>query len=139
MIKRVRAIIIENNKLLSIKRIKLDSCYYIFPGGKVELNESLELALKRECREELGLEIEIEKKISSQRFDRGDIKQLEYFYSCRIVSGELGTGDGPEYDAESNYDGSHEIEWIEISKIDDYDLRPIELAQKVKALTKMKK
>src|SRR3989339_648647 len=112
MIQRVRAIIMDNNKILAIKRIKEDEVYYVFPGGGVEEGEELEEALKRECREELGVEIKIIKNFASERFNRGNIKQMEYFYICEIISGEIGTGNGPEYDVNSNYEGTHSIEWI---------------------------
>jgi ADP-ribose pyrophosphatase YjhB (NUDIX family) len=33
--------------------------YYAQPGGAVEPNETLEEALKRECKEELGFEVSV--------------------------------------------------------------------------------
>ncbi len=128
---RVRAIIIKDNKLLSIKRVKEDCAYFVFPGGKVELTEDFETALKRECQEELGVEVEVGEKLATKRFDREEIKQLEHFYFCKILSGKLGTGDGPEYNINSGYDGSHEIEWLKLEEIDKYDLRPRELALEI--------
>ena len=55
MKRRVRAIIIRGNKLLLIKRIKKTGTYWVFPGGGVEAGETLERALQRECKEELGV------------------------------------------------------------------------------------
>ena len=130
MIQRVRAIIMDNNKILAIKRIKEDEVYYVFPGGGVEEGEELEEALKRECREELGVEIKIIKNFASERFNRGNIKQMEYFYICEIISGEIGTRNGPEYDVNSNYEGTHSIEWIS-DKFQDYDLRPENISSKL--------
>lgn len=59
MLNRVRAIIIKDGKLLTIKRSKQDSVYFVFPGGGVEQGEDLETAMKRECKEELGIEIKV--------------------------------------------------------------------------------
>jgi 8-oxo-dGTP pyrophosphatase MutT (NUDIX family) len=120
----------DNNKILAIKRIKKDEVYYVFPGGGVEEGEELEEALKRECREELGVEIKIIKNFASERFNRGNMKQMEYFYICKIISGEIGTGNGPEYDVNSNYEGIHGIEWIS-DKFQDYDLRPENISSKL--------
>jgi 8-oxo-dGTP diphosphatase len=131
MLNRVRAIIIKDDKLLTIKRSKQDLVYFVFPGGGVEQGEDLETAMKRECKEELGVEIKVIENFTSERFDRGEIEQLEYFYFCDIVSGELGTGDGPEYDVNSDYEGIHEIEWLRINDLLDYDLRPKEVASKL--------
>lgn len=132
MLHRVRAIILKNNQLLTIKREKTDITYFVFPGGGVEPGEGLEEAMKRECKEELGVDVNIVKEFVSERFDRGEIKQLEHFYICDIASGELGTGNGPEYDENSNYEGTHEIEWLNIDdNILNYDLRPKEVVIKL--------
>jgi 8-oxo-dGTP pyrophosphatase MutT (NUDIX family) len=131
MIHRVRAIILKNNQLLTIKRVKTDITYFVFPGGGVETREELREAMKRECKEELGVEVRVIDEFTSERFDQGEIKQLEHFYICEIVSGELGTGDGPEYDDNSDYEGTHEIEWLNISDLGNYDLRPTEVVVKL--------
>src|SRR3989344_5924029 len=59
MIDRVRSVIVKEEKLLLIERVKSGKeTYYVFPGGGVERSDSNpEEALKRECREELGLEV----------------------------------------------------------------------------------
>jgi len=61
----VSAIIRKGNKLLLTKEVLEDGKeYWIFPGGGVKFGENLEEALKREIKEELGMEIEIEKFIN---------------------------------------------------------------------------
>ncbi|OQY92752.1 MAG: hypothetical protein B6D41_08120 [Chloroflexi bacterium UTCFX4] len=52
----VYAIIIEDACVLMLK---MSNGRYYFPGGGIEATESLEEALKREVREELGVEVEI--------------------------------------------------------------------------------
>ena len=49
-----RAVIVDDNKLLLCKRKDRD--YYFLPGGHVEFGEKAEDALKREIKEELGVE-----------------------------------------------------------------------------------
>jgi 8-oxo-dGTP diphosphatase len=58
----VAAIIRNRNKLLLAKEV-LESGRerWIFPGGGVNFGETLEEAVKREIKEELGMEIEVEK------------------------------------------------------------------------------
>lgn len=60
---RVAAIIIEDNKILLIHRIKNGQDYYVFPGGGVKEGETLEEALTREAKEELTLDIKLFKQI----------------------------------------------------------------------------
>ena len=128
---RVRAIIIRNGKILTIKRVKKDLIYFVFPGGGVDKGENFKDAIKRECKEELGVEVEIKEKFDSERFDKGKIKQMEHFYMCDIISGELGTGDGPEYDINSGYEGTHEIEWLNVSGLSSFNLLPNSIKDKL--------
>ena len=127
MPQRVRAIIIVDNKLLTIKRKKEDSVYFVFPGGGVELNESISDALKRECLEELGVEVNVKEKFYSETFN----DQENIFYICEIIGGNLGSGDGPEYSTDSKYKGSYEMTWIDIPDLQKFQLYPEKLKNKL--------
>jgi len=63
MQKRAVAIIIKDRKVLLMHRIKNGKEYFVFPGGGVEEGESLEQAVVREIKEELGLDVKIEKEL----------------------------------------------------------------------------
>ncbi|MDP3882483.1 MAG: NUDIX domain-containing protein [Candidatus Staskawiczbacteria bacterium] len=127
MAKRVRAIIIEGNKILTIKRTKPDIVFWVFPGGGVGEGETNEKALIRECKEELGVEVTV-----TDLFMEADSKipktlgQREYFYFCEIKSGQLGSGNGPEFN-DSSYIGRYDIEWIDIDNLRSIGLRPAEV------------
>lgn len=125
MKKRVRAIIIENGKVLLIHRIRKDTDYWVFPGGGVDENDKDEIsALKRECMEELGVEIADEKFISSEFITLSGKREKHIFYASRIVGGTVGTGRGPEYDGSGRYEGSHVPAWIPLEKLEGEDVRP---------------
>ncbi|MFH1656534.1 MAG: NUDIX domain-containing protein [Candidatus Nealsonbacteria bacterium] len=117
--KRVRAVIIEDDKVLLIHRIKDDREYWVFPGGSVEKGESFEEAVIRETKEELGVDVKIRKVFT--------FTEEEIFYNCEIISGNLGEGQGPEFQSESEYRGEYKIEWISINNIYDYDVFPKEV------------
>ena len=56
----VSALIEKDGKyLLSKETLESGRDLWIVPGGKVEFSETLEAAVKREMKEELGIEIEI--------------------------------------------------------------------------------
>jgi 8-oxo-dGTP diphosphatase len=127
MKERVRAIIINNDKIILIKRVKSEGVYFVFPGGGVEDGENKTEALLREVREELGLDVVIRELVSSLRLDKDKFEQIEYFYLCDVISGTLGTGDGPEFQNNSSYEGSHEVLEISIANLKELNLFPLEI------------
>ena len=60
-----------------------------FPGGKIEPNESLEAALKREIQEELGIDIYVEKFICTTNYDYPSFHLTMHCYLCSIENGEI--------------------------------------------------
>lgn len=122
---RVRLIIIKNNKIILIKRSVEKRVYWVIPGGKVEQNETFEEALVREAEEELNIKIKVNKllvKLNCMKSGLEDYK--EYFYLCKIVSGEPKKGNGPEYQNDTYYKGRYDIEWREIEELDKINLQP---------------
>ena len=55
---RVGAIIIKDNKVLMVKNNRDD--YYYSVGGRIQFGETAEQAVKREVKEELGCEMEVD-------------------------------------------------------------------------------
>lgn len=75
-----------------------------FPGGAMELYESIEEALLREVKEETGLEVGIEKFIGIYskyffKYPNGDSSQsICYFFKCNIVGGDLSIDNKETFD-----------------------------------------
>lgn len=55
----VKAIIIKDNKILTMKGKDDDGFYYLLPGGGQNHGETMVEALKRECLEEIGCNVEV--------------------------------------------------------------------------------
>lgn len=90
-----KAIIIRDGKLLALRMRDEKGPWYLLPGGGVEFGETLHEALRRECREELGVE---PAEIGGLRFVREyisarhefadeepDAHQVEYMFECRLA------------------------------------------------------
>ena len=135
MEKRVssRAIIINDNKLLTMYRRKLLSDgtykeYNVIPGGGVEEGETLEDTVIRELKEEMCVDI----KVLNYLGYREDEKSIEHYYKCEIVSGELKVGgEESKKNSETNY---YEIKYIDIDKLEDYDVYGIECIKKANVM-----
>lgn len=129
---RARAIIIEQDKILLINRIKGNDSYWVIPGGAVESDESHEQAVNRECLEELGVKIKVQKLFLQRLGDKQEIEgQQEFFYLCNIVDGQIGTGQGPEFQAGTQYKGEYRIKWIDLKDLPEINLKPEEVKNKI--------
>lgn len=128
MQKRVRAIICEEDRYLFIHRVREDKEYWVFPGGGVEDDDaSLEAALIRECEEELGVQIEVGELFTKTYFVMDGEEQEQHIYFCTIISGDIGTGQGPEFQEDTGYEGSFEAEWVHIAEMKDKYILPEEV------------
>lgn len=59
-----------------------------FPGGKVEPGEADDAALKRECEEELGVEVDVSERLWSTVHPYPDFSVELVLYRARILAGE---------------------------------------------------
>ena len=115
-----RVIILKDNEVLLIKRVKNDRTYYVFPGGKAEPGETPEMTAMREAYEELGVQVELGDCFETVRFS--EIQQ--YYFFATIVGGELGTGQAEEF---TTGEGTYELEWLPVKALSNYPVIPVEV------------
>ena len=91
MIEVVAGIIYKNDKFLIAQRNlkKAQGGLWEFPGGKVEINETHEEALKREIKEEFNADIQVDKYIGENihHYPEKDIKLV--FYKATLLSEKI--------------------------------------------------
>jgi len=89
----VAAVIISNNKILCVQRNENKLPYiskkYEFPGGKIELGESKEEAIKREIKEELKMEINIDREFLTVSHQYPDFHLTMYSFLCSCKDSSL--------------------------------------------------
>ena len=110
MINVVCAIFENNGKILICRRregVKNEGKWE-FPGGKVISGESMLKALRREIKEELGIEIKVSRKIASLSGIEGKFKLLAY--ECKPLS---------LISESSDHD---QLEWVKKENLLEYDL-----------------
>lgn len=126
---RGSSVLIENNKVALIKRVKEDSIYYVFPGGGIEEGETPEEATERETFEELGVKIKIKEHVYSV-----DFNGTQYFFLADIVGGVFGTGKGEEFTDLNRNRGTYQPLWMEIKNLSSLNVRPKEVAEKIQSI-----
>lgn len=124
---RGSVVIVENNRIALMKRIKDGEIYYVFPGGGIEDGETPEVCAKREAFEELGVVVKVNACIAKVEF-----QGLQYFFLSEILCGAFGTGRGEEYKAKDR--GTYLPIWINIAELSSINVKPIEVAKKVQSL-----
>jgi len=119
-----RGILIENGKILLIHRIKDDQEYYVVPGGGIENLENYIETVIRELKEEVGINVQVlnEKPIMKFKDEIG----IQYYFLVRRISGNIGSGNGPEFNSPDYANkGNYIVDLIDIKDIDKINLVPI--------------
>lgn len=83
------AVVIEGGRVLLTRRLKGQHLagFWEFPGGKLEEGESPEAAVVRECREECGIDVEVEDILDVTHHRYPEKEVLLLFYRCSRKSG----------------------------------------------------
>ena len=131
-----RAVIVNENEILLQHKVYEDgSERYVLPGGAIEPGETIEQALIRECQEEIGTIIMVEKLLHVADFFREKKttpptrrQQVELLFQCRVPENYLAQN-GPAPD-------KHQVavEWVALSHLEER-LYPPAIVDKLLNLT----
>lgn len=125
MIDVVAAIITnKEDKILIAQRNlkKSQGGLWEFPGGKIEKNETKEETIIREIKEELTIDIKVDKYIGEKNFSYPDKDIRLIALKCQKISGNIQLTE------------HEDIKWVEKSELDNYKFAPADefIIEKIK-------
>ncbi|NLY77594.1 MAG: NUDIX domain-containing protein [Tissierellia bacterium] len=93
MVVIVKGIVLFNNKALILKRSEKDRINpgkWEFVGGKINFNEELEDALKREIKEEASIDIEVDDILYATNYRTSPTRNdVVIVYKCHAISDKV--------------------------------------------------
>lgn len=127
-----RALIIRDRHVLFVEMKNHAGVFFILPGGGQLHGEELSKTVKRECAEELGIQVSVGELCYTREyigkhhgFDPGHIHfhQIEHVFFCDLV-GEHSLGEGHSLDKKQvGY------QWIAIDALNDHRILPSTLKE----------
>jgi 8-oxo-dGTP diphosphatase len=121
----VQALILRNGRLLTIVKEYRGNKEYILPGGGQEFGETLIDAVKRECLEEIGAEVQVGQLLTVREFisrnhssdpDEDKVHIVNNIFACTL-SREPSLTDQKDAD-------QIDIFWIPLAELDTYNFYP---------------
>ena len=114
MIVVAAAVVVRDGRVLLTRRCDDQHLagLWEFPGGKLEGGEAPEATVVRECREEMGIDVEVGRilEVTHYRYPEKDVLLL--FYRCSLRRGEVQHLEVADH------------AWVRPSDLDDYALPP---------------
>lgn len=110
----VKGIFLKNKKILFVKDLKGK---WELPGGRINFDETIEAALKRECKEELGFDnIQIRNIVDAWTFS-STINNADYHFILLIYACATNETRVRFSDEHADY------AWIPLDKVNEIDMR----------------
>ncbi len=135
-----KAIIINDGCVLLTKNIDDEGAFYLLPGGGQNKYETLQVALKRECMEETGYEINVGPLISVREYigkhhehvahDK-EVHQVELMFLCETIGHPVvKNGTNPD-------EGQVSVQWVPLSELNSYRLYPSQIKRYLASHTQL--
>ncbi len=128
MRKTARAILLKDDQILLMDRNKFGRKYRALVGGKIEIGETPEQALRREVLEEASITFKNERLVIVE--DAGSVYGMQYIYLCEYDQGEASLDiDSEEYKISSLGKNLYKPIWFPTKDILNANILPKELNQ----------
>lgn len=126
-----KALIMENGRILCLRKQGDIGGYYVLPGGGQEPGELLDEALKRECLEELGARVAVGQLRFVQEYVgknhlfkdvHGHMHFVNLYFDCKLLEPALSQQLKPDA-------GQVGLEWLDVSQLTELAFFPRVLAE----------
>ena len=124
-----KAVIIQEGRLLCVKKQQADKVYFLLPGGGQHHGETLIQTLQRECLEEIGAEVNVHEALhvreyigKNHQWGNQSLHQVEVLFSCTLKFPHLPLSKTTEPD---KYQVG--IEWLALSQLAQLTFYPAAL------------
>ncbi len=123
----VKAIIIENGRLLAVRKADEGGEFLVLPGGGQKPGETLTRALEREILEEVGAPVDVGKLLHVRDYIgrnhgfadlQADDHMVAFYFRCRLTT-PVGDAPPPKPDV-----GQVGVEWVNLADLEDAPLWP---------------
>lgn len=115
---RVCGICIDGNRILLVNHSGLShGDFWAPPGGGIKFGESAEACLKREFKEETGLNVEIRDFLFASEFIHEPLHAVELFFLTILRGGTLKKGVDPEMGSDQIIQEVRFFDWEEIDQL----------------------
>jgi len=126
----VKAVIIQDGKLLVLRKKNGNGAYTVLPGGGQKKSETLHQALTREVFEEICAKVKIGNLIHIREYfsekhgfaleDR-EIHQVEFFFKCKLLE--------DYHPKNGHFPDPHqkEVVWVGLDQLDEANFYPVTL------------
>lgn len=82
----------------------------------------------------MGVDVCVEEYFDSIRSNYLGEKHTHSLYFCKITGGQVGTGEGPEFQGGDYYEGEHVPEWVSKEELKDRVIKPDGTKEKILGL-----
>jgi 8-oxo-dGTP diphosphatase len=120
-----QALIVRDEQILTVVKTYRGKNEYILPGGGQEFGETLAYAVQRECLEELGAEVRVERLVTVREFIARNhssdphepiVHIVNHIFTCTLLTEPSPT---EQKDADQT-----DICWIPLIELENYNFYP---------------
>lgn len=121
---RTNGLLVKDNAVLLVQLHSpvTDELIWTPPGGGLEFGETLEACLKREFREETGLDVEVHELTFINELVEPPFHAIEFYFIVSHSGGTLKLGIDPEQHVNEQF--LQDVQWVKFDKINRINLAP---------------